>query len=368
MSVTAGKRALSAGLAHIEHVAGAYKGGVSGTRGQVLVRATQDGLTLAAHHELRLTVQVPADVPFMQEDRALVLPAALLAQHVRNAPAEVVELEFLDHALRLRGGGAHTETQVQPDAPSPAAFSTHYVNEGTLLAVQADELTTAAQAILYAASHEAFQAVFRGVLFEAHDAGLRLVASDGYRIATAELPTPPYQPFRAIVGAGHVRELLRLVAGRGAVSLQFSASHLTVRAEGLSCALPLQDGEYPDYRRAMPAPVAHFTLPVAELKAAMTRAAIMSDRNSNNRVELVRVDSDLTVSASGDYGSMTERLALAGVEGDPPGLIPVNARFLLEALTPMTGTLKLAFAGAGKPFILTSDAPGIQGVLVTLRA
>lgn len=367
MSIAVSKRALSAALGHVTHLTGARLSPGT-TRGSVLVESAPDGLTLTVRGDVNAELTVPADVPFHLEPARLVLPAELLSVHVRNAPGEVIHLEFLRHALDITSGSSRVEVHTSPSAPEPDAFAVTFPSEGLLLALSVPDLTLAANAVLYAASHEAFQAVFRGILFEGRESGLRLVASDGYRVATADLPTPPPQPFKAIIHAAHVRELLRLLGGRDTASLQFDGTHLTVRAGGITVSLPYMDGEFPAYERVIPAVTGGFAVPAQALRESVNRVAIMSDKNANNRLELTLAEGRLVLTAHGDYGTGQDVLEVTDRHGDPPAQLAVNARFLQEALAPATGTLRVGLSGSTKPFVLTSDAPGVQGILVTLRA
>ncbi|PIG96893.1 DNA polymerase III subunit beta [Deinococcus sp. UR1] len=334
----------------------------------LLLTVEPHGLTITAHRDVHLRQRVPATAQLGMDGTRAVVPAALTAQLVMNCAAAELELAFEKDLVRIISGGSSvTVNTVNEHADH---FDRHTgASGGATVALPAADLAAAINGTVYAASSAAFQAVFRGQLITGNADGLRIVASDGYRVAVADLPAPTPAPINAIIHATHTRELARMIAGAGNVTLQVSSTHATVRTEDqqLTLSMPLMHGDYPDYQRVMPETTSTIRLPAAQLRESLARVAIMADKNANNRCALTTENGRVTIAADGDYGRGQDTLQLDDWTGEPPHTIYVNSRFMLEALATMTGQLTLALAGTTRPFVLTSDAPGLRGVLVTLR-
>ena len=128
---------------------------------------------------IRLTVTVGGE-----RDGAVVVPARLAADIVRSLPPGAVEFE------RRRRGGQH---QRRPLAVLDPAARSRRLPEQAEPAVEAVTLSSSAVAealrqVVRAASNDDARAVLTGVLIAAEDDGVRMVATDSYRLAVRDLP------------------------------------------------------------------------------------------------------------------------------------------------------------------------------------
>lgn len=364
MTLTITKKALVKALDHASNVAGSYT--FDQLRGAVSLKVQNGALRLSIPGDMPTILTLPCEVGLSGEGKELILPAPLLSQLVKNAPSELIHLEFESVNLSIRSGGSDNQIQGRdptgfalPAAPSPS--------EGFSFALPAAELIEGLDGVLYAASHEAFQAVFRGVKWEGRGDSLRFVASDGYRVAIADLPHVPPQTFAAVIGAAHLRDLLRLLKDeKESVSLQITDSHVTVRSDTAQIMLPKMAGDFPDYERILPKVCTNrVVVSAAALRESIGRVAILADRNANNRTELTVQPDRLDVFAEGDYGRATDTVT-ASATGDPLQ-VAVNARILMDALDHASGQATLEFNGALNPVVVTSERTGLKHVFVTLR-
>src|SRR3546814_19964781 len=96
------------------------------------------------------------------------------------------------------------------DTPFP--YTTLFRSEGDEVRFDAEALTGALRQVLPAASGDDNRPILTGVLLAAEDAGLRLVATDSYRLAVRDLPgvsvlssgKQVLVPSRAQIGRAHV--------------------------------------------------------------------------------------------------------------------------------------------------------------------
>lgn len=340
-----------------------------------LAAAGEDLILFGSNGEVDLEVRLPAQV--MGEGRYLV-PSQPFFQLVRSLPGEVVELS-LESELLLSSGRFRTRLSLAPMEgypellfPSPEEVSgDEAFPERTALSVE--DLQKALSQVRYAASNEEYRAIFRGVQLEFSGKGLRAVASDGYRLALFDLPKP--QPFarKAVVPARSVDEVVRVLkaVGTGEVVLALGQGTLglAVGQEGVRVrlAVRLMEGEFPDYERVIPK---DFPLKVAleaePFREALRRVSVLADKQ-NHRIDLLFQEGRALLSAEGDYGKGQEELAVS-LSGTPMGLA-YNARYLLEALAPISGEAELLFSGPQSPSLVRplADAEGYQAVVVPLR-
>ncbi|MFN3369268.1 MAG: DNA polymerase III subunit beta, partial [Thermus sp.] len=140
----------------------------------------------------------------------------------------------------------------------------------------------------------------------------------------------------------------------------------------LRMAVRLMEGEFPDYERVIPK---EFPLKAAfEVEAfreALRRVSVLSDRQ-NHRVDLLFEEGRALLSAEGDYGKGQEVVPVR-LEGTPLA-VAYNARYLLEALSPLSGQAVLLLSGPASPSLVrpgeaspAEAGEGYQAVVAPLR-
>lgn len=312
--------------------------------------------------DIDVRAAVAADV---SELRDVALPAAVFAQVIRALPsADTVALTFHEQELEVEAGNFDTRLQlVAPESAPELSFVESFPGEvdGALLA-------RALERVRYAAAMADYQAVFRGVKFELRDGHLRTVATDGFRLAsyTANVNTGIDQEF--ILPGRSVDELVRAL-GPGLASLHLDSSQLTVMSDGLVLNLKRMEGTFPDYQRVIPSefPVS-VSLPAGALAEAVDRVAVMADKSANHRVDLFIKDGVVRITAEGSFGRAQEAIPVSQEGGEEEIALAYNAKYLVDAVSPINGDLKLRFSGTTSPSVVhdLSD-PAYLAMVVPLR-
>ncbi|MGI8747809.1 MAG: DNA polymerase III subunit beta, partial [Deinococcus sp.] len=327
----------------------------------IKVEAQGSGLTLSGTNlEIDLSCFVAAEV---SEPASFVVPAHLFAQIVRNLGGELVELELSGAELAVRTSGSDFKLQTGDLTAYPElTFSGRA--DATL---DAPELARSLASVRYAASNEAFQAVFRGLKVEQHPDKVRVVASDGFRLALRDFPVSA-EPRSLIVPARSADELVRVLRD-GLASLSFGDGLLGVATERFRMNVKLLDGDFPDYERVIPKDIKlRVTLGASALKEAVSRVAVLADKNANNRVEFLISEGTLRLAAEGDYGRAQDTLAVQQEGSEPAMSLGFNAKYVLDALGPIEGEAELLFSGSGSPAMFRgSGDAGYLAVVVPLR-
>jgi DNA polymerase-3 subunit beta len=216
----------------------------------------------------------------------------------------------------------------------------------TRLTVAAADLAAAIDAVRFAVGTDPELPVLGGILFETDADGLRLVATDRYRLAVAAATvresTGPAA--RVLVPAGLVNRARALLTGGGAVTLSLSADRITVDASGQQLSGQPLDHDFPDYRRFLPDSVGEgarrrVTLDVAALRRMLAPgAAPVVVREYHGTPQEISV---LTVDDSGELTIVGEEVAAESEH------VAVNREFLLDALD----------AGGQAQLVLELDGP-----------
>jgi len=324
--------------------------------------------------EVDIEVKLPAEV---QGSGQVLVPAQTFSQIVRSAPGELVELifrQFTEGArgaaerLELHSGAFNTQlSTTSPDGYPELFFAVPGSGASPAEKITASRLGQAISRVRYAASTEEYRAIFRGVQLEMSPTGLRSVASDGYRLARYDLPMQ-LQTRKFVIPARSADEIVRVFKdAQGEVAFAVAEGILTLVGEAVRMSVKLMEGEFPNYTRVIPQSfVLEATLSAEALRESLKRVAVLSDRN-NHRVNLFFNNGKLDINAEGDYGRGREELSIDS-SGESQLMVAYNAQYLIDALAPIEGAVRIKLSGPTNPSIVQAvEDTGYLAVVVPLR-
>jgi len=172
-----------------------------------------------------------------------------------------------------------------------------------------------------------------GLLFETEGKKLRTVATDGHRLALAEvdLATAATKNEQVIVPRKGVLELNRLLDGDGELSVILGSNHIRVDCEGVQLTSKLIDGRFPDYERVIPSKAPNVIKADRDLlRHALQRTGILSNEKYRG-VRLELENGSVRISANNpDQEEATETVEI-DYQGETME-IGFNVNYLQEAL------------------------------------
>jgi len=346
MKVHVPKKTVADTLAHVERIIPSR----SSNPGLSLLRIDthEEGIELSGSNmDVDIRARFAADA---QGEGSYALPAHVFSQVVRALPDDLVALEFGEKELDLSSGTFATKLQLMAPSSAPQlAFPDELKG-----ALDAARFVKALGRVRYAAAVADYQAVFRGVKLELGATTTRAVATDGFRLAYYQLDAGTGLEGDIVVPGRSVDELTRIL-DEGEAKLSLSEGQLSVQSGSFSLNLKLMDGTFPDYERIIPKafPVS-ITLDAPKLAEAVSRVALMADKSANNRVDLFVRDGVVQITAEGTYGRSQESIDVLQEGTDPEIALAYNAKYLVDALVPAAGDVRLSFSGGGP-----SSAPSV---------
>ena len=235
--------------------------------------------------------------------------------------------------ITLRSGRSRFQLQCLPERDFPdlsAGEPTHR------FALNAGKLKQLIEKTQFAISTEETRYYLNGVYLHTmeHDGAtvLRVVSTDGHRLARVEIPAPEGSAGipGVIVPRKAVSEIQKLIEDpQSDVLLELSPTKIRLTLGAVVLTSKLIDGTFPDYGRVIPA--GNDKMLVVEkdaFAAAVDRVSTISAERGR-AVKLALADGKLTLSVNNpDSGSATEEL---DVDYDSTPLdIGFNARYLLD--------------------------------------
>lgn len=315
----------------------------------LLVEASGDAVRITATDlEIGARVTIPAQV---HAGGAVTVPGRKLAEIVRELPAATLTFKSADHtAAVLRCAGVSYRLVAMPPDDFPAVVP---AAPPAWLRMEAGVLRGLLAQTSYAISHDESRFALNGVLFVVGPKEVRLVATDGHRLAVATVSMTQGLPgVSGIVPRKAVVEITRVLAGADEVELAITENQFVMQWPGFVMTARLIEGQFPNWEAVIPRqqPI-RLVVRRGSLMAALRRVSLVAEER-NRPVRLLLGPGSLTIAAaSHEVGEAEESLEVAYSGADL--VIGFNCRYLLEALTPMAeGDVALEFKDALSPALV----------------
>lgn len=256
---------------------------------------------------IQLEVAVGGDV-----DGGVVLPARLASDIVRSLPAGKVEVSVDDDDVQISGG--RSQFSVRPLSLDDYPRLTTPASSAVTL--DAAAFGEALRQVVRAASTDEARPILTGVLLTAENDGLRLVATDSYRLAVRDLPGVSVlgADQKVLVPGRALNELQRVLGLGGELVLRLGERDATFEIGTTRLTTRLIEGEFPNYRQLIPASHPNtLTVEREPLLEAIRRVKILARDATPVRLQIASDGLKLTAITQ-DVGNATEELD-ASAEG-----------------------------------------------------
>ncbi len=333
------------------------RGGVPGLSG-VRAQLTGDQLNFTGS-DLDLTISVTTTVAG-ESDGVVVIPARLASDIVRALPPGAVMVSAFADELSISASRSHFSIRLIAGDEFPEAAEP----EGQPVTIPGPDLAQALRQVVPAASSDDSRPILTGVLISAEDDGIRLVATDSYRLSVCDLPGVSVMDVgsQVLIPSKALSELNRIL-GDDDVTLRLGAREAAFTVNDVSLVTRLIEGDFPNYRGLIPDQHPNtLSLSRDELLNALRRVKLLARESTPVRLEMSDDGIEL-LAITQDVG--TARESLDGTYSGSPLTVAFNPQFLLEgAEAAPSEDIKLATIDELKPAVLRVD--GSDGFLYLL--
>lgn len=316
----------------------------------VRVELNDDVLSLTGSDlDLTMTATLRVDGA---HDGVAVLPSKLASDIVRVLEPGAVGVSVEADEAEITAGRSQFSVRTIPSAefprlPEPA---------GDAVTLATGDLAEALRQVVSAASTDESRPILTGVLMSAEGAGLRLVATDSYRLAVRDLPGTSFleEGQSVLVPSNALKELARLLAVAESVTLRLGDREAAFELPGALLVTRLIEGEFPNYRSLIPqAQPNRLTVGREPLLEAVKRVKVVA-REPSTPLRLEMSEDGLSLSANApDVGNAYEQLD-SKYEGTELG-VAFNPEYLQAGIEASTGDeVTLETVDSLKPALLRS--------------
>lgn len=301
----------------------------------VLIESQRGEIQMTAT-DLEVGVRGALEGEVLQEGNVTV-NAKKLSEIVREVPDEQVRLRRLENEwVEIRSGRSVFKI-VGMDAREFPQFPR--IEGKSLSTTPGQAVREMIERTIFAVSTDETRYSLNGVFIEEGEGKVRMVATDGHRLAYEERPMGSLGLTKGVIlprkGLSELKRLLES-GDDGVVALGFRENMGLVIKDRVELFMRLIDGDFPDYTKVIPkgnpniARVAH-----DELLQALRRVAILSSERYKG-IKMEFENNKVSVSANNpDLGEAVEELE---VEYSGKTItIGFNARYLIDALNVLGG-------------------------------
>lgn len=317
-------------------------------------------MTLSGDHleltgsDLDLTISTSITVSGVN-DGQIVIPAKLATDIVKSLPAGAVTIEDENETATIGSGRSEFSVHLLPSAEFPHVHQLS-AEESAVQSVVLDsaKFLEGLRQVTPAASHDESRPVLTGVLLATEGAGLRLAATDSYRLSIRDLiGTTLLEEGQSVLVPSRALNELNKINPSGEITLLLGAKEATFVAGASLLTTRLIEGDFPNYRGLIPSNQPNrLIVDRGSLIEAVRRVRLMAREATPVRLSMDDGALEL-IAISQDVGQAHERLD-AEFNGDAL-TVAFNPEYLLQGLEVAPGEqVSLETVDSLKPALLRS--------------
>lgn len=300
----------------------------------ILFDSNNNILTLTST-DLEISIRVELEVN-IEEKGALVIPARLISDIIRNLPEAVVEINTVSEG-KLTIVCEHAKFDIKILSPEDYPRFPE-VSEGAMVEVDIKLFKEAIKQVSKAVSHDETRPILTGVLIMFSKKNLKMVATDSYRLAVKEINTHSEleDKVRIIVPARALEELFKILPeGQGSLKIIINENQVIFQFDKTTFASRLIEGQFPSYQQLLPEEQEiRLELNKQVFIDAVKRVSLLALNNTpiklNNSGRRMKV-----YAVNQEIGEAVEEIDLINEGAEIE--IAFNAQFLLDGLSSLDG-------------------------------
>jgi DNA polymerase-3 subunit beta len=333
----------------------------------VLLVLNNDELALTGT-DLEVELVGRARVATVHTHGAVTVPARKLLDICKSLPDDaMVEVSLDEKKLLVKSGRSRFTLVTLPSSEFPNVEEEPDTFSLTLPQKKLGELIDSTS---FAMAQQDVRYYLNGMLFEVSPDYLRVVSTDGHRLAmeTLESKNDIASAQQLILPRKGVMELARLLEDEGDITLVFGQNHMRAAVADFTFTSKLIDGKFPDYNRVLPKGGNKVILGDCQtLKQGFSRASILSNEKYRG-VRVVLTSGELRIFANNPEQEEAEEVVEVDYQGDELEM-GFNVSYLIDVLSTLRSRqAKITLLDANNSALIESgDESNAMYVVMPMR-
>ena len=305
--------------------------------------------------EVELVGRVPVDGD--SEDGEITVPARKLVDICKSLPdGSTIEFSVSSGKAMVKAGRSRFTLSTLPASEFPSVDE-----QGGDLSLEIPQavLKRLIERTSFAMAQQDVRYYLNGMLLELKAGRLRMVATDGHRLAlcTAD-DAVSVGDASVIVPRKGILELSRLLDADDTLRLVIGSNHIRAVNKQFTFTSKLVDGKFPEYERVLPKSADKTVIGERlELRQAFTRTAILSNEKYRG-VRLKLSEDTLDITANNPEQEQAEEVVAVEYQGDELE-VGFNVSYLLDVLSVLDGEkIRLSLSDSASSALLEEAEEG----------
>jgi DNA polymerase-3 subunit beta len=232
------------------------------------------------------------------------------------------------------------------------------------------ELKTAVSRTAFAIPQQDVRYFLNGLLFELESGKLNFVATDGHRLAFAEMQLKNVkvdEKKQIIVPKKTISELATLLSGEDRdIKIIFSKNHLVVESGDFKMTSKLIDGKYPNYNRVIPKNCNRaISVNTEGFKISLNCVSVLANEAFRG-IRLFLADNQIKMSANNTQQEEADESIEVDYQG-PDIEMAFNIDYLIDVCNNVTSDkMVINFADLNSPVMIEEEVGGIRYIYVVM--
>ena len=265
-----------------------------------------------------------------------------------------ITIDTKENKAQIKSGKSRFSLQTLPSMDFPK-LSNQLENAKKITLAQ-KELKSLLFSVQYAMAQQDVRYYLNGVLLIVDGNKLKVVATDGHRLAyNAGTIEGNHEKQEIILPRKAIVELSKLLADNDEkVELEFSQQQFKAVFSGITLTTKVIEGKFPDYERVIPKYSNHLGMERTMVQQALQRAAILSNEKFRG-VRFVLTEKNLSILSSNSEQEEAQEEIETDYHGEPLD-IGFNVNYLMDGLNNISSnTATFSFGDPNSSILITTS-------------
>ncbi|MDO8464848.1 MAG: DNA polymerase III subunit beta [Gallionella sp.] len=316
----------------------------------------QDGKVRFTATDLEIQITTTVDLGSeIGNTAAITVSGKKLQEILRVLPDQSkITIETKENKAQIKSGKSRFSLQTLPAMDFPKL--NNQLENAKKITLAQKELKGLLFSVQYAMAQQDVRYYLNGVLLIVEGSKLKVVATDGHRLAyNAGAIEGNYEKQEIILPRKAVIELSKLLADNDEnVDLEFSQQQVKATFSGITLTTKIIEGKFPDYERVIPKYDNHLNMERTMVQQALQRAAILSNEKFRG-VRFVLTEKNLSILSSNSEQEEAQEEIETDYHGEPLD-IGFNVNYLMDGLNNISSnTATFSFGDPNSSILITTS-------------
>jgi len=327
-----------------------------------LIETQKDKIFMAAT-DLDVGISLNFSPLNISEEGSITVPAKRFSDIIRELPEGEVTINVRkNNSISIESARCFFKLMGLPKEEFPKLPK---INEKENITLNQSLLRNMLSLTSFAVSHDETRYILNGVLFVVKAKNIRLVATDGRRLALVEKDLETQQEFKkeSIIPTKTIQELMRNLKDEGMVKIVFGENQICFQFNGTTIVSRLIEGQFPNYEQIVPKEgKGKIVIDRQKFLWAAKRAAILTSADSQSiKLDLFK-DKLIFSKNSPDMGEAKEEIDVEHKGGEFS--VGFNPHYLIDVLKSLKDQdISLELSGPESPGIIRAEGNYVYIVL-----